>query len=268
MGTSADEQWRNFFLKARPAAMERHFLHRLPHDPRCALCNVPFAGPIAPFLRAIGYRRFERNPRYCTRCYRAINERRNGGAEIELSMLFADVRGSTPLAERMTTAEFRGLMDRFYAAGTKVLIDSDALVERFMGDQVIGHFIPLFAGPRHAAKAIEAARALLVATGHGGEDEPWIPVGAGVHTGIAWVGAIGNPGQMTEFTALGDAVNVAARLAASAAAGEILVSEASAAAAGLPADEGEARVIEVKGKAARLDVRALRVEAPRTAAAR
>jgi adenylate cyclase len=153
-------------------------------------------------------------------------------------------------------------MDRFYGVGTRVLIETDAIVERFMGDQVIGYYLPVFAGQGHARKAIAAARQLLVATGHGGGAEPWVPVGAGVHTGIAWVGAIGNPGQMTEFTALGDAVNIAARLASSAAAGQIFVSDASAAAAGVPEDAGEHRVIEAKGKSEPLGVRVLGVEMP------
>src|SRR5919202_5960271 len=149
MATNADEQWRKFLLNPGPAVVERHVFHRLPHDPRCNLCHVPFAGPLAPFFRAIGYRRFDRNPRFCTHCYRAINERQNGGAEIELTMLFADVRGSTSLAERMTTTEFRQLMDRFYAVGTRILIESSAVIERFMGDQVIGYYIPAFVGSDH-----------------------------------------------------------------------------------------------------------------------
>ena len=63
-------------------------------------------------------------------------------------------------------------------------------------------FFPLTTGPRHAAKAIDAGVALLRATGHGDPRGPWVPVGAGVHSGQAWVGAVGDDSH-TEITALG-----------------------------------------------------------------
>jgi adenylate cyclase len=84
-------------------------------------------------------------------------------------------------------------------------------------------------------------------TGHGSADGPWLPVGAGVHTGQAWVGALGDDAYV-EMTALGDAVNVAARLASIAAAGEILVSAATAERAGIEPGANEARLLELKGR--------------------
>ena len=152
---------------------------------------------------------------------------------VHLSLLFADVRGSTTLAEGMGAEAFSQLMARFYGAAAAVVDERDGIVDKFVGDGLVALFIPGFVGPDHAAVAISAARELLAATGHGhGDDEPWIPVGAAVHTGNAYVGSVGE-GDALDFTALGDPVNTAARLAERAGAGEILVSDAAATAAGL-----------------------------------
>jgi adenylate cyclase len=126
-----------------------------------------------------------------------------------------------------------------------------------VGDELVAFFFPLLAGDRHAARGVDAARALLVATGHRDPAGPWLPVGAGVHTGRAWMGAIGE-GTHVEMTAVGDAVNTAARLASAAAAGEILVTRDAARAAGL--DPGlQRKHLELKGKQVVTEVVSLRV---------
>lgn len=169
-----------------------------------------------------------------------------GGAEIGCSLLFADIRGSTTIAEGMRPSEVHALMDRFFGAAARVLVDHDAIVDRFVGDQTIGIFVPALAGPDHARRAIDAAQALLLATGHG-ESVPWVPVGAGVHTGIAFVGSVGSASHV-DLTALGDTVNVAARLASEAGPGEILVSVDAADAAELDYGGLERRELALKGK--------------------
>ena len=100
-------------------------------------------------------------------------------------------------------------------------------------------------GPEHARRGVDAAEALLLATGHG-EGEPWVPLGAGVHTGTAFVGIVGSKSS-SDFTALGDPVNIAAHLASQAAAGEILVTDATAEAAGMTHDALERRHVSLKG---------------------
>jgi adenylate cyclase len=187
------------------------------------------------------------NPRLCNVCeqYAAKNL---GGAEIELSMLFADVRGSTTLAEQMSTTEFSRLISRFYQVGTDVMVHSDALVDKLIGDEVTGLYVPGLAGPDHARVAIEAAKLLLAVTGHSDTDGPWVPVGAGVHTGVAFVGAVGSEQGLTDITTLGDAPNTAARLAGSAGVGEVVVSDDAAKAAKLDTSGLEHRSLELKGK--------------------
>jgi adenylate cyclase len=115
----------------------------------------------------------------------------HGGAEIECSLLFADVRGSAPLAEQMRPKDFMRLMGRFYDTASDVLVNHDAFVDKFVGDEIIGIFVPAMAGELHARRAIDAAQALLRRTGHEDAGEPWAPIGVGVSTGTAYVGSIG-----------------------------------------------------------------------------
>lgn len=193
----------------------------------------------------LGHPRWPKNPKYCAGCFGMLRAN-HGGAEVECSLLFADVRGSTPLAEGMSPRDFNRLMGRFYDTAFEILVNHDAFVDKFVGDEVIGILVPSMAGPTHAARAIDAATALLRATGHLDAGGPWVPVGAGVSTGIAYVGSIGK-GPDTELTAMGDIVNTTARLASVAGAGEVLVTMAAAMAAGLP--EGlERRSLRLKGK--------------------
>jgi adenylate cyclase len=114
-------------------------------------------------------------------------------------------------------------------------------------------FYPLLAGEGHVAKALAAAQALLQATGHGAVEGPWLPIGAGVQTGTAWVGAVGL-GSQAQLTALGDTVNTASRLASAASTGEVLVSTQAAAAAGLETAGLERRSLDLKGKAEPMEV--------------
>ncbi len=252
--------WRDYLT--RGDALERRVrrvFRVLPHAPRCQLCAAPFAGLAAPIMRAFGKRPADKNPRVCQSCFNFI-AKHHGGAEVEATFLFADVRGSTALAEHMTAAQFHALLDRFYSTASAVVFDHDGAVDKFVGDEVVAMFFPFVSGPRHATQAVHAAEALLRATGHADPGGPWAPVGAGVHTGLAWVGAVGDEAH-TEVTALGDAVNTAARLAAAAAAGEILVTVAAARAAGLdPALEP--RALALKGKESLTEVVSLRVGAP------
>jgi adenylate cyclase len=150
-------------------------------------------------------------------------------------------------------------MNRFYTVASHVLIRSDAMVDRLLGDEAIGLFIPGFTGPDHPRKAIEAAQELVRLIGHQDARGPWLPVGIGVHTGPAYVGIVGTEQSAMDFTALGDNVNIAARLASQAAPGEILISEAAYSAARMDFENLERRQMELKGKSERIGVHVLRL---------
>jgi adenylate cyclase len=240
-------------LRGEAAGMRtgRRLFRLLPSSPRCKLCAAPFAAPIGPVMRLIGKAPWPANPKYCSMCFADLTKH-HSGAEIDCSLLFADVRGSTTLAEQLRPIEFRDTMDRFFAVATEVLVAHDAIVDKFVGDEVMAIFIPLFTGGQHARSAIEAGRALLRATQAPG-GAPWVPVGVGVNSGIAFVGAVG-AGDKTDLSAMGDTVNVAARLASAAGAGELLVTNAAAEAAEVPLGGLERRSLELKGKTGLTDV--------------
>jgi adenylate cyclase len=262
--TDIDRFWHDYLTNGDSKERRlRQFFRHIPHGPRCKLCAAPFSGPGAPVMRALGSGPSDKNPAVCNRCFDYI-EKNHGGAEIEISILFADIRGSTTLAEQMSGAEFRSLLDRFYSVAARAVFDHDGGVDKFVGDEVVAFFFPGFVGPDHAAAAVGAATDLLRATGHGDPGGPWAPVGAGVATGLAWVGAIGD-GTKSDVTAVGDSVNTTARLASAAKAGEVLVTIESARAAGLDPDL-ERRRLDLKGKTVATEVVILTV-APAAVAA-
>jgi adenylate cyclase len=258
---TAEEWWYSLLTGDDPALPLRQFRHvfgLIPSNPRCTFCNAPYQGIGAPLMRLLGKSPSKLTPHLCRQCHDEAGKH-IGGAEIETTLLFADVRGSTALAERMSAAEFSRLINRFYSTATDLLVRSKAWSDRLVGDQVIGIYVPGFAGPGHARLAVEAAQALLRVTGHADPSGPWLPVGAGIHTGTAFVGAMGAAGQATDITALGDNVNIAARLASIAGPGELLISEATYVAAQLDSDL-EQRYLELKGKSEPVAVRVLRVK--------
>lgn len=241
----------------------RHRMMRIPASPRCKLCAAPFKGPGGLILRHFGFAQFGGNPSICQSCIKNFRDSGINGAEIPVTLLFSDIRGSTALGERMRPAEFRAYLDKFYRIGSEAILQADGLIDKLVGDEVIGLFFGGVSGPDHPGHAIQGARDLARRAGRpdATPDGP-IPVGTGVHTGIAYVGAAGPVGAVDDFTALGDVVNTTARLASAAAAGEILVSVEAMSAAGLPVLGQETRTIEVRGREATLDVVVLHSEIP------
>jgi adenylate cyclase len=242
----------------------RRFMRRLPHGPNCKLCAAPFEGPAGAVLRHVGFARFPGNPAICGSCIKDLNRIGVFGAEIPVSLLFADIRGSTTIGEQTSPTEFRAFLDRFYRLSSKAVLENDGMVDKFVGDEVIGLFFAGISGQDHAGAAIRAARNLLDAAGRSdASSRGAIPVGAAVHTGAAFVGSTGAEGAVSDFTALGDVVNTTARLASEAAAGELLVSVEAARAGDLDSLSFEHRTLTVRGRTEPVDVIALRPSIPR-----
>src|SRR5436309_2684914 len=95
----AEEMWRAELTGKSPRLRHlRLWLKLLPSEPRCKLCNAPFHGLGRPIAAILGRQRSRKNPRFCNYC-ETIARTYRGGAEVELTLLFVDVRGSTTLAE-------------------------------------------------------------------------------------------------------------------------------------------------------------------------
>ncbi|MGH8945315.1 MAG: adenylate/guanylate cyclase domain-containing protein [Acidimicrobiia bacterium] len=180
-------------------------------------------------------------------------QRHRGGAEVELSLLFADVRGSTALAEGISPAEFGELLNRFYEISSRVIDEEGGMVDKYLGDGVFALFIPGFTGPDHARRAITAGRRLLAASREAGAEDTRIPVGVGVHSGTAFTGVVGGTPEMLDFTAVGDAVNVAARLGSMAAPGQLLVSADTVTSAEIDPAGFDQRRLRLEGRQEEID---------------
>jgi adenylate cyclase len=223
-GTSgaSEAYWRKVLLEGhRPIRFGRRAFRLIPAAPRCKFCASPFAGVGGRLFRLVGHGRSRKNPNMCAACCEGLPR---GGAEVDIAVLFADVRGSTTLGERSSTSTFAELLNRFYAAATEVLLRHDAVIDKLIGDELMAFFAPGMCGRNYRRHAVQAALEILHAVGYGTPEGPWLEVGVGVNAGQAYVGNVG-AGGVTDFTALGDPVNVASRLQAQAAAGEVVVAE-------------------------------------------
>lgn len=253
---SNTELWRLMFGEGHPLLLSyQRFNKRLPSPPRCKLCLAPFRGIGSIIMRWQGRTPSNRNPRFCSRCDSFIRAY-PGGAEVEMSMLFADVRGSTGLAEKMSPTEFSALMNSFYKLTTSVLFETDGFVIDLVGDEVVGLYPPGFSGKDHAKLAIRAAQLILQTNSN-------VPIGIGVHTGVAYIGTMGGAdNSIMDVRALGDNVNITARLCSKASSGVAFISEAAFARAELAFDVLEHRHVELKGKSDPVDVRVLCADSP------
>ncbi|HEY0516715.1 MAG TPA: adenylate/guanylate cyclase domain-containing protein [Solirubrobacteraceae bacterium] len=240
---AAEEEWRRILVEGhRSMVMSRRFWRHVPSAPRCKVCANPFEGIGGRIAAAGGWTRSRKNPNLCSRC---CDQLPPGGAEVDVAVLFADVRGSTALGERHSASDFAALLNRFYATATEVILRHDGLIDKLIGDEAMALFIPGVAGAEYRRRSLAAARELLTALGYGSSEGPWLEVGVGLNAGLAFVGNVGT--AVVDFTALGDAVNVAARLQAAAGPGQLVVAEDLLEGLALEL-EGERRAIETRGR--------------------
>jgi adenylate cyclase len=248
-------EWRRILTEGhRPLLMIRAVMKRLPHEPRCKVCANPFAGIGGRVVRLAGFKPSPKNPNLCGNCCDSLDP---GGALVDIGILFADIRGSTSLGEKVGAAEFAGVLQRFYRVAADVLLAHDALIDKLLGDEVMALFIPGMTGQDYRRKTCEAGLALVRAAQEDRTLREGMQIGVAVHGGPAFVGNVGVPG-VVDFTALGDTVNTAARLQAFAQPGELVISEDLCNSVEGPKLDGERRLVEVKGKAEPLAIRVVR----------
>jgi adenylate cyclase len=234
---------RDFFeaLESHRGRTFRRAMRWIPSEPRCAVCGAPYGGVGGRVMGRLGFAPSRKNPRLCSACFEKAPM---GGVEMEVGILFADVRGFTSLAERETPDAVASLLNRFYATAVEVLC-AHAIIDKLVGDQVMALYLPRVFPGEPAAHMVADAHALLRAAGYDGE--PWVEIGIGLDFGSAFVGNVG-AGEVKDFTAIGDVVNTAARLQGAAAGGEVLMSGRVHVRAGDLGSGAVARELSLKGK--------------------
>ncbi len=195
-------------------------MRRLPAEPRCRLCNAPYGGIGGQVMRRFGFGPSRKNPTLCNTCFEKAPM---GGVDMEIGVLFADVRGFTSIAERTPTDQVAQLLNRFYAAASAVLTRS-ALIDKFVGDEVMALYLPQLLREHWEDELVRDAGELLASVGYGTAPGPWLQLGIGLDIGRAYVGNVG-AGEVKDFTAVGDVVNTASRLQSAAGGGQIVLSE-------------------------------------------
>lgn len=218
-GDSADVAFFELMNRHLPRAFSA-VMRRLPSDPRCRLCHAPYGGPGGRIMRRFGFGPSRKNPSLCNTCFEKAPM---GGVEMDIGVLFADVRGFTSLVEEMAPNDVADVLNRFYSAAAAILGRS-AIIDKLVGDEVMALYLPLLLAEDWEDEMLRDASDLLAAVGFGSAAEPWLPLGIGLDVGHAFVGNVG-AGDVKDFTALGDVVNTAAHLQSSAAAGQIVMTE-------------------------------------------
>lgn len=247
-GMEIDQYWSDLLTgQGKGLGTAYRLFRRIPAAPRCKLCHAPFSGPYAPVFRLAGFRRWELNQQMCRYCVAGL-EKVKGGTEVDASLLFADVRGSTTLAEQMPPAAFSEALDHFFALAFDAVDGEDGVLDHIVGDGVMAVWFPGFVGDKHAEAAVAAGRKLASTLASAPDLGKSFPVGVGVHTGVTYAGIVGEKGSH-DFTVLGDVPNTVARLGSAAQGGELAMSEDIATAAGVDTSGLERRLLELKGKA-------------------
>jgi adenylate cyclase len=230
---ATDQQWRDVLTGQASmqvtSRLSRAIFRHLPSEPRCKWCYAPYGAPFGPLIARLGYGRWDKNPSLCQVCMTYM-ERNQGGAEVELAVMFADLRGSTELSATMSPSAYMRLLNAYYGIAGHAIQAHGGIVDKYLGDGVLALFLHGYCDKHPATSAVEAAGRMLEAVADH-RDLPTerrpLPVGVGVHYGEAYVGIVGQAGQPTDFTALGEAVNVAERVSSAAGAGELVFSDAA-----------------------------------------
>jgi adenylate cyclase len=155
--------------------------------------------------------------------------------EVEVSVLFSDIRGFSTLAERLPARDVAAVVGKHLSAMAEVVLSLGGMIDKFQGDAVMVVFGAPEPTSDHAERALRCAIAMqarqteLNAEGWGA-DVPELGVGIGVNTGSVIAGTVGGGGRL-EYTVVGDAVNIAQRLQSEAEGGEVVASASTVAAA-------------------------------------
>ncbi|MBI4529472.1 MAG: adenylate/guanylate cyclase domain-containing protein [Deltaproteobacteria bacterium] len=194
--------------------------HDLHLSPQCSICGTALSGPLSVPFRALGIKRSPRNPNLCSRCAAHVEE----GRVVEITVIFADLSSFTELTQELGAERTHEVVDAYLRMATAILVKHGAFIDKYLGDAVMALFNIPIRHVDHARRAVAAASEL-----HSGLNtlrERFgmdLQISVGIATGWARVGRLGSE-DSKDYTAIGDVVNLAARLQGKAGAGEIVVS--------------------------------------------
>jgi adenylate cyclase len=189
--------------------------------PECVICGTALAGPLGALFRLLGINRSARNPNLCNRCNTHVEE----GRVVELTVLFADLSGFTAMTRQLGPERTHEVVDAFLKSATYALVRHGAFIDKYVGDAVMAFFNAPIRYEDHGARAVAAAleiEAEMPALSKRFDID--LRAAIGVASGWAHVGRLGS-GDGKDYTAIGDVVNLAARLEGQARGGEVVVDE-------------------------------------------
>lgn len=242
-----EELWKMLFAAGDPRLQKMQNFHmKLPTKPRCRLCLAPFKGIGGWIMRLKGKSRNNRNPNFCNACDKFL-ETFPGGADIELSILFVDIRRSTEYTETHDPAAVSRRINIFLNEAINTITDNDGFINAFYGDCVVAAWPPGFSGKDHAAKALATARQLVAKDMRDSSGEA-IPVGVGVHTGPVFISTVSAlQGTFRDISIFGNNVNLTSRLASLAKPMQALSTRETIEAAGQDPASYRFQSVELKG---------------------
>ena len=210
---------------------------------QCRVCGTLLSGPISVVFRTFGIRRSSRNPNVCTRCSTHIEE----GHIVEITVLFADLSSFTEMTHDLGAQRTHEVVDAFLRMATDVLVRQGAFIDKYIGDAVMALFNVPIRHEDHARRAILAATDLNAELQNlRARFELSLQASIGIATGYARIGRLGSEDNK-DYTAIGDVVNLAARLQGKAGAGEILIGEESYLKHSVTFPEAESERLLLKG---------------------
>lgn len=199
----------------------RRILGTVFQGPRCKVCYSPLTGPGAGVMAMMGRGPTEKSATLCRHCAEAHPV---GTAVVDIAVLVTDVRRDGDWEANRIGRDFTERLKRFDEEADRILVAREAIIDELQDGQVAAFFITGFAGHDYPLPAIQAAEALVRAAGYGGIGQPWLPVMAAIHVGLAATGNV-ETDEGIDFTALGPMVDIARALRDHAEPGEVVITE-------------------------------------------
>jgi len=245
--------------RADPAAIAAHLTDRFPISEGQAEVLAEAGRALAAErreVRRLGLFRHYLSPEVASALLANPAQAALGGGTVEATILFADLRGFTSFSERSEPEAVVGLLNQYFGAAVPIVLGEGGTIVQFIGDALMAIFNAPVRQPDHAARAARAALGMQAAVDAIAARHPgWPRFRVGIATGPVVVGNVGSD-EVRSFTAVGDTVNLAARLETAAEVGSVLVSAPTAEAIRRTIPGAELRALaplELKGKALPVD---------------